>query len=77
MELVILEKTPIALDIGGKSELELGLDKSTGTTNYNALTNKPSIEDVVLVGNKTFKQLGLEAMTEQDIDDLIYGGSNG
>ena len=31
----------------------------SGTTNYNALLNKPSINGVVLTGNKTLKQLGL------------------
>ena len=32
---------------------------SGGTTNYNVLTNKPSINGVTLTGNKTLKQLGL------------------
>ena len=32
---------------------------SGGTTNYNALLNKPSINGVTLTGNKTLKQLGL------------------
>lgn len=32
-----------------------------GTTNYNALTNKPSINGVQLSGNKTSKELGIDA----------------
>lgn len=63
----------IDLSVAGGSALSLGIERSTGTSNYNALVNKPSIEDVTLVGNKTFKQLGLEAMTEQEIDQMIYG----
>ena len=36
-----------------------GGSSGSGTTNYNALLNKPSINGVVLTGNKTLKQLGL------------------
>ena len=36
-----------------------GSSGSGGATNYNALTNKPSINGVTLTGNKTLKQLGL------------------
>lgn len=45
----------------------------SGTTNYDILENKPRIENVVLSGNKTFTQLGLEPVTPQDIDKLLYG----
>lgn len=30
-----------------------------GTSNYNALTNKPSINGVTLIGNKTLEELGV------------------
>ena len=66
-------KQSIDLSVAGESAISLGIERSTGTSNYNALVNKPSIEDVTLVGNKTFKQLGLEAMTPQEIDQMIYG----
>ena len=32
---------------------------STGTTNYNNLTNKPSINGVILIGNQTSAELGI------------------
>ena len=32
---------------------------STGTTNYNNLTNKPSINGVILIGNQTNSELGI------------------
>lgn len=38
-----------------------------GTTDYSALTNKPSINDVTLVGNKTASDLGL--MPSYEVDD--------
>ena len=40
---------------------------------YNDLEDKPSIEGVVLQGDKTISQIGVGTMTEQDIDNLLYG----
>lgn len=49
-----------------------------GTSDYNKLSNKPQINSITLIGNKTSQDLGLEPtiidITEQDIDDLIFGG---
>lgn len=41
---------------------------SGGTTNYERLRNKPSIESVELIGNKDFEELGLIPL---DADDLL------
>lgn len=38
-----------------------------GTTNYNALSNKPQINDITLQDNKTSKELGLQDRLETDI----------
>ena len=35
---------------------------SSGTTDYNALTNKPSINGITLTGNKTSADLGINAI---------------
>ena len=45
-----------------------------GTTDYNELDNKPSIEGVTLQGDKTFGELGIREITPQQIDDIIFGG---
>ena len=42
-----------------------------GTTNYNDLTNKPRIESVELIGNKTLDEIGIRIMTENEIDLLF------
>ena len=39
----------------------------TGSNNYEELINKPSIELVELIGNKTFEDLGLEECSNEDI----------
>lgn len=46
-----------------------------GTTDYNALDNKPSVNDVVLTGNKTLDELGIQAkgdyLKENDLQDVL------
>lgn len=39
---------------------------------YEELINKPSIEGVTLIKNKTFSQLGLDKMTNFDIENLLH-----
>lgn len=53
-------------------EIDTDIELSTGGTNdYNDLINKPSIEGVELVGDKTLEELGVEALTPQEIDAII------
>ena len=40
-------------------------------TDYNELTNKPQINDVELVGNKSFEDLDAWRMTNTDIQNII------
>lgn len=42
-----------------------------GTTDYMALINLPSIESVTLFNDKTFEDLGLSAMTPNEIENLM------
>lgn len=52
------------------------LIEATEATSYNRLYDKPSINDVELVGNKTDVELHLQHImddiTEQEIDNIIY-----
>lgn len=38
---------------------------------YNELEDKPQINDVELVGNKSFEDLGAESLTNIDIENII------
>jgi hypothetical protein len=38
---------------------------------YALLENKPSIEGVPLVGNKTFPQLNMKSLTNSEIENLL------
>lgn len=41
-----------------------------GTSDYNALSNKPSINGVTLSGNKTLDDIGVGALAEEKVSDL-------
>lgn len=42
-----------------------------GVKDYEKLTNKPSIETVELIGDKSFEELGLEALSNSDLMELL------
>lgn len=50
----------------------------SGTSNYNSLINKPKINGVTVIGEKLgadyYLQDKISDITEQDIDNIIYGG---
>lgn len=45
----------------------------SGTNDYEALINKPSIEGVTLVGNKTFEDLTLVGLTNIELYNIVNG----
>ena len=66
-------------DIGitfGASE-NIGIDFDNSSTpfaaNYNVLANKPSIDGTVLIGDKSLPQIGIGTITDQDIDNMLFG----
>ena len=40
-------------------------------SNYDKLTNKPAINDVELVGNKSFDDLGVSSLTNLEIQEIL------
>lgn len=44
----------------------------TGTSDYERLRNKPQIESVELIGNKSFEELGLEPIASDELIDILY-----
>lgn len=43
-----------------------------GTSDYERLKNRPRIESVELIGNKSFEELGLEPITSDELIDILY-----
>lgn len=44
---------------------------SGGATSYEELEDKPQIEGVTLIGNKTYEELNLQRISNSDIEDLL------
>lgn len=76
-----LEDTTLDFNLDDTS-LNFGLDSTyqiSENTSYRPLIEKPQIDYRVLEpGNNTYEYLGIQPtitdITEQDIDNLIYGG---
>lgn len=58
------------INITGDKAFSLPIS-STGTTNYNALTNKPQIEGVTLQGNKALAEIGIEEISNEQIWNIF------
>ena len=57
----ILNNQDISIDIGSNRDIDLSIDGTgQGTTNYNALTNKPKINGVTLIGDKSSKDIKVQ-----------------
>ena len=70
---------PITMTIESNDEIDLSITNATGTTNYQKLLNKPSINDITLVGNKTSEDLGIQDVITNEnklSSNLVSGLSN-
>ena len=54
-----------------RRRIEEGGGGGSGTTNYNSLTNKPSINGVTLTGALTLQQLGIAEISNSEIEAII------
>ena len=71
----ILIKTSI--EKSNPIKAKLSNNGAINNTSYPPLTDKPRINEVILLGNKTSEDLGLQERinlaTKHDIDKIIYG----
>lgn len=75
----------LIVTLSDNSTIDAGLiENSGGIDDYEDLTNHPKIEEVELVGNKTFEDLGIASATDlaqtdedlQEVSDLIGDKNN-
>jgi hypothetical protein len=59
--------------ISGVKNIKGSLSIPATIDDYNELKNKPSIESVLLIGNKTLKQLGIDKISNEEIENIIGG----
>ena len=56
-------------------EYTLGIEEniglSGGTNDYEKLKNKPAINGVELVKNKSFSDLGMDIISNQELEDML------
>lgn len=64
---ILYGRLVLLYDAEGNFDYQYGAPAEVGS--YENLSFKPSIEGNTLIGNKTFEQLGLIPMTEQEIED--------
>lgn len=79
IELTIKAQNKINLNIPENKKLSLDISRSGGGGSYPPLTQKPSVNDVVLLGNKTFEDLGDHILTNIEIKtlfDRVFKGGN-
>ena len=60
--------------LSGQSQVRGGLSipgSISGTSDYEKLNNKPSIESVELIGNKDFPDLGLDVISTEDLLEIL------
>ena len=58
--------------VSGIGNVSGSVSQSLRTSDYNQLYNKPSIEGHVLEGDKTFPELGMDTLTVQEIEKILY-----
>jgi len=51
-------------------QIKEAVESGGGGTNYNALINRPKINGHTLEGDKSFEDLGLESLTNEQIQTL-------
>ena len=71
-------KPKVNLTLDNNEPINIDIDTSTSVVPpYDVLPNKPQINNVTLIGNKTSRQLGLQdeldMADEHDIDEILYG----
>lgn len=43
----------------------------SGSSDYNSLINQPKINEVKLIGNRSLKELGLNSITNIELEELL------
>lgn len=60
---------------GNLQEYEIGIEEnielSGGTNDYEKLKNKPQINGVELLKNKSFSDLGMDIISNQELEDML------
>ena len=69
----VTQKFKVSGDISAKQEISgsIGKPHMVYKDDYEQLKNKPKINDIELIGNKTSEEIGIKAMTNLEIEALL------
>lgn len=61
----------LGLDSGDNAALNVGSTTVVSVNDYNDLRNKPRIEGVELIGDKSFEELNLQSLTNTELENML------
>ena len=61
----------LRLDSGDNAALNVGSTTVVSVNDYNVLRNKPRIEGVELIGDKSFEELNLQRLTNTELENML------
>ena len=61
----------LGLDSGDNAALNVGSTTVVSVNDYEELRNKPRIEGVELIGDKTFEELNLQSLTNSELENML------
>ena len=74
VRLEIIRDRPIGLSVSNRQEvLRMSTEELITVTekDYENLRNKPSIEGVELIGDKSFEELNLQRITNTELENML------
>lgn len=73
IKLTVAENDAVTLGVGDNEAATLGVESTTvvSVNDYNDLRNKPSIEGVELIGDKSFEELNLQRLTNTELENML------
>lgn len=66
LDIILDEQNSIDAEIENSDIVPTGI-----TTDYEKLNNKPKIEGVELVDNRSFEDLGMKSLTNSELENLL------
>lgn len=73
IKLTVAEPDMVTLGLDSSDNAMLNVESTTvvSVDDYNRLYNKPSIEGVELVGDKSFEELNLQRLTNAELENML------
>lgn len=61
----------ISMQSGQNLNVEIDPRAPSSDNDYNTLRNKPQIEGNILIGNKTYEELNMHRLTNQELEQIL------